>query len=303
MNRRRALPFLMSLALAACGTPRTADERPVVRIDGEVLTRGDFEAYLQLNLAGVEGSADLLDESENDLVRSRLLDAWIEERLILAEAVKRRLTISDDSLDPLLDNTDMEFQDDDRATRRDSLRKRLMIEMLQGQVLQDIVLPTVEEARAWLESRPEAGGTGKRVELRALKFDDPDRAKSVHLTLRRDNLTFDEVVLLSTEDETQAIPTVVDWDTLPPEVREATERLRAGWSSTPVEIGDGTYLFQVVRWIESAPEKRVERTREQMFRTARRAAWEAFVDGLRERATVVILEENLTFKHVSASAD
>jgi hypothetical protein len=290
----RVLSFFCLLTLLAplgCGPAPEGAERPVAQVNGATLTVAQLDAYLHANLA---------DEIEDDLVRSRLFDAWIDEQLILAEAIERRMTIPDESLDFLLNDPDYESGGDDLDVRRENLRDRLMSEMLQGQVLQDIVRPTVEHAEAWLEEHPDPpSGGGRSVELRSLRFDEADKAMAVHRSLRRDRMTFSEAVLQNTEDESQGMVTVVEFATLPPDVQAAIEGLKSGWSSKPVDIGGSTYLFQVVRWIEAVPGARIDAARDEIFAQERRAAWEAFVAGLRDAARITIYEENLPFEHAS----
>ena len=292
MKRAYAVLVLVATLLPlGCGSSPTGGEVPVARVNGVALTVAQFDAYLQANLA---------DEIEEDLVRSRLFDAWIDEHLILAEAHERRMTIPDESLDFLLNDPEYEAGEEDFDIRRERLRGRLMIEMLQGQVLQDIVLPTAEHAEAWIAEQDEApAGAGRSVELRSLRFDDADRAMAVHRSLRRDRMTYSEAVLQSTEDESQGVATVMDYASLPPEVQGAIEKLKAGWSSKPVDLGGSTYLFQVVRWIEAAPEARIDAAREEIFAHERRAAWEGFISELREAARIKIYHENLPFEHAS----
>ena len=129
MIRRVIMPLALAGSIA-CGLALEPYERPVVNIDGITLTRGELEAYLALNLAGAEefendsaGEAD-----QRDLVRSRLLDTWIDERLVLSEAAERRLTIDDEQLDEQLDDPSYESGAGDRRSRRAYLRNRLLIE-------------------------------------------------------------------------------------------------------------------------------------------------------------------------------
>jgi alkylation response protein AidB-like acyl-CoA dehydrogenase len=104
--------------------------------------------------------------------------------------------------------------------------------------------------------------------------------------------------LLNTEDESQGMPTVVDWSAFPPEVRQALGKLRRGWSSIPVELGGSTYLFQVIEWIEPDPDAQIEAARAEMISAARRAAWTEFVAGLRASADIRIVRKNLPFRYV-----
>lgn len=300
MIRRVIVPLALAGSIA-CGLALEPYERPVVNIDGITLTRGELEAYLALNLAGAEefendsaGEAD-----QRDLVRSRLLDTWIDERLVLSEAAERRLTIDDEQLDEQLDDPSYESGAGDRRSRRAYLRNRLLIELVQGEVLHDVALPSSKEAAAWLAANPGMLTAGRKVRLRSLRFDSAENAQRVHRNLRRDRLTFDEAVAQNTDDESQGAPTIVDWSTFPREVQQALEELRRGWSSVPVDLGGSTYLFQVVEWIEPDPDAQIETARAEIISAARRTAWEGFVAGLRANADIQVVRKNLPFHYIS----
>jgi len=302
---RRLIVTLALVGSLACNPALEPNDLPVVNIDGTTLTHGELEAYLAMNLAAVEelenGGED--EAGQGHLVRSRLLDTWIDERLVLLEAAERRLTIDDEQLDEQLDDPAYESGEGDRQSQRAYLRNRLLIELVQSQVLQDVAPPSSEETVAWLDQNSDAPMAGRKVRLRSLRFDSADDAQRVHRSLRRNRLTFNEAVLQNTDDESQGAPTIVDWSTFPPEVQQALEKLRRGWSSTPVDLGGSTYLFQVVEWIDPDPDAQIEAARAEMISAARRAAWNEFVIGLRSSADVRIVGKNLPFRYVSDESD
>ena len=304
MIRRLVVPLVLAGSIA-CGPALEPHERPVVNIDGITLTRGELEAYLAMNLAAAEELENdgAGEAGQGDLVRSRLLDTWIDERLVLSEAAERRLTIDDEQLDEQLDDPAYESGEGDRRSQRAYLRNRLLIELVQGQVLHDVALPSSEEAAAWLAENPGMVKAGRKVRLRSLRFDSAEDAQRVHRNLRRNLLTFNEAVVQNADDESQGAPTIVDWSTFPPEVQQALEKLRRGWSSVPVDLGGNTYLFQVVDWIESDPNAQIDVARAEIVSAARRAAWEEFVAGLRASADIQIDHKNLTFRYVSDESE
>ncbi len=299
MIHRIIVPLAL-IGSVACGPVLEPYERPVVNIDGTRLTHGELEAYLTMNLAAVEElENDSADEAGlGDLVRSRLLDTWIDERLVLSEAAVRRLTIDDEQLDEQLDDPAYESGEGDRRSQRAYLRNRLLIELVQGQVLHDVALPSSEETAAWFAGNSGMLMAGRKVRLRSIRFDSAEDAQRVHLNLRRNRLTFNEAVVQSTDDESQGAPTIVDWSTFPPEVQQALENLRRGWSSVPVDLGGSTYLFQIVEWIEPDPDAELQAARAEIISTTRRAAWEAFVAGLRASADIRVVRKNLPFRYI-----
>ena len=298
---RRLAASIVVVGSLACGPALEPADRPVLNIDGTRLTRGELDAYLAINLAAVEDPQDDGDEmaGQGELVRSRLLDTWIDEQLVVSQAAERGLTIDDEQLDEQLDDPAYESGEGDRASQRAYLRNRLLIELVQSQVLHDIASPSSEETVAWLDANPDFSISDRRVHLRSLRFDSAEDAQRVHRSLRGNRLTFNEAVLQNSDDESQGASTIVDWPTLPPEVRQALEKLRRGWSSVPVDLGGSTYLFQVVEWVEPDPDAQIEAARAEIISAARRAAWREFVSTLRASADIRIVHKNLPFRYVS----
>ncbi len=75
---------LVAALLSACEQPTTFDADVVVRIDGEEISYGGFEAYLQANVEGVETA------SEAELY-SALFDQFLDEQLLIRIAIERGL--------------------------------------------------------------------------------------------------------------------------------------------------------------------------------------------------------------------
>ena len=169
---RRFIVALALLASLACNPGLERHERPVVNIDGTKLTHGELEAYLTMNLAAVEESenGDAEEIEQGHLVRSRLLDTWIDERLVLFEAAERRLTIDDEQLDEQLDDPAYESGEGDRPSQRAYLRNRLLIELVQSQVLHDVAPPTSEETVAWLDENSDRPIAGRKVLNKILHY-------------------------------------------------------------------------------------------------------------------------------------
>ena len=73
-----------ALALASCRQPPAIGADVAVRIDGEEIHYGDFEAYLRQNLDGTDSSLD----SE---VQSQLFDQYLDAQLLIRLAIERGL--------------------------------------------------------------------------------------------------------------------------------------------------------------------------------------------------------------------
>ena len=91
---RRLIAALALAGSLACSPALEPNERAVVNIDGTNFSRGELEAYLAMNLVAEAPTKNDGEgkSAQGDLVRSRLLDTWIDEQLVLFEAVERQLS-------------------------------------------------------------------------------------------------------------------------------------------------------------------------------------------------------------------
>lgn len=291
----RSITILLLGALLWLGGCRNVpeSERVVVKIGDDDWSAAQLERYFELNLPAASDS--------DDQIKSRLLDRWIDERLVLREARARELRIADQDLDDMIEDPEYEGGDWERADQRRHLRERLMIELLQSLVLAELPEAGMQELQ---QNLPQGEPIGRReARIRALRFDDEETATKVHQQLRRNRLTFNEAVVhYAAEGDPDGV-TRVDFETLPPAVREAIGSLKAGWSSEPVEMAGSHFLFQLVEWIEGDGQQQLERLREQFETDRRRAEWEQFVAELREKSRPRIIKKRLPFRYVAETSD
>jgi hypothetical protein len=288
---KRLLPILLFALLTGCSDVPES-ERVVVKIGDEGWSVSQLTRYFQLNLPA-EGDSD-------DRVKSRLLDRWIDERLVLQEAGARELVIADQDLDDMIEDPEYEGGDWQRADQRRHLRERLLIELLQSLVLADHPAATVEELQENLSAEAVVGRREARI--RALRFDDGESAMKVHQLLRKNRLTFNEAVVQYASEGDPDGATSVDVESLPPEVREAIEPLKSGWSSSPVEMAGNHFLFQLVEWVEGDAQQQLERLRDEYETERRRAEWGRFVAELRQKGRPRIRKKNLPFRYVAENS-
>jgi hypothetical protein len=245
------------LAVVACQPdPRDPGAATVARIDGGVVTLGDFERYLQANL--VPG-----DEKPSTLVRSRLFDAFIEERALQAEAERVGTDVAT-----------LEAEAWRRAMERNPVRDA--------------------ELRAYLTEHRARLADRRRITLRSLPMGSMEEATGVRRRIERKETTFDEAG--------QGLPRTLIWQELPEGLRAALEGLRPGEVSVPVEMHGEVFLFRIEsRGGEDPPthEALEELARLELLERRRTEAHRVWIEEVLRRSRVEPETDNLPFRYVS----
>jgi parvulin-like peptidyl-prolyl isomerase len=289
-------------ALACIGTAcATGDPDTIVARVGDVaITRADVELHLSVNLIPVEENES--GTADQDRVKSRLFDALLDETILVIEAERQGLEVSDAEIDAgLAAVSDGEAADAGSAERQRRLaRKRLLVQALMEHVLAR--LPPANEADLRRQAARARGpeGSGKRVRLRALRFDSVERAAEAEAAIREGRMSFAEAVLTYETGLGQGVPAEVSWVALSPEIREALAGLGPAGVSRPVASNGEIYLFQVDAWLTASnADGGTSRRDQDGVRSKRsRLASDALLEALRRRTPVEVHERRLPFRYV-----
>jgi len=292
MGQRRAWTGLALVVAVGCEGRFGHGERDVVAWVGEEpIRQAELEAYLADNLLAVEegGSVGETDPA----VASRLLDALVDQKLLLLEAQRTGIEVTDVEIAVYVGETD-EGSGHVAPTAVDEARarQRLMIEKLQEHVLRSLPAPTAEEVSAWAAGEGARLLPGRPVELRALQLPAFDVARNVREEVRRGRLSFEEAIVAHEPSPGQTVSTRVSRDDLPPDVRQAIEGLETGGISEPVELHGRVYLFEILSWHQDPDAVAAE-----MRVLARQEAQGNLLRELRKRTEVRIRTSNLPFSY------
>jgi hypothetical protein len=283
--------------------PEDPGEAVVARLGDEPLTLAQFQAYLGTQLLDA-GLVDT-DPAGRDQVQSRLFDAFVEERLMLLEAERRGIVVEDQEVEAYLDFD--EFEEDSEPSEAEDpealARARLMVEKLRDAVMAGLPEPTEAKVAAYAEEHRERLRPERRLELRALAFDDEDRARKVYEEIRRRRMTFAEAVVLHESHPGEGLPLRVDWSNLSEELRAPLEDLKPGRVSEPLKFHGSYYLFKVESWLkepEELEQELLERARAELETLGRERAEQELIADLRQAYPVRIKLRGLPFRYVPA---
>jgi len=280
-------------ALAVCGcsggtTPGDEAEAVVVaRVGDHRVTRGEFDAYLSETLGSPQGAA-----AAEPAVKSRLLDQFLEEELLVTAAEKKGITVSEPEID--------------RAAReggrdRDRVRRALLERKFKQQVILNDVSVADEEARAYFESHIESFHRPARVVLRKVLLDSAAEARQVRDELAKDPGRFEDVASARSLSPDGGQPQAYEEDSLPESIRRAADQLGVGEISPVVEDPQGFFILQLEqRQPERAAnlEDAFDRIKLDLLREKSQARYREFVDALRRDVPVEVFQDKLPFRYV-----
>ena len=258
----------------------------------------ELELYLALNLlAGQEGD-------DADRVKSRLLDALLDEKALQGEAERRGIKVSSLEIAAYL-SSDLERRAGNpssfRARSEGLVRQRLIVQKLLDQLASEQPEPTDGEVLDRVRETRERNGSAKRVRLRVLGFESAEQATEAHDRIKSGRMTFAEAVQSYERDPGQGIPVELAWDGLEDAVKQALSDLEPGEVAVPVASHGETFLFQLEGWPgpgDALDPGALARAREDLSHERSRAAKEALVSRLHAAAPIELHTERLPFRYV-----
>ena len=301
MTTRRCLAAIAASLVAACACGRFAADpakRVVAEVGGEPITVAQLQAYLDTAQLQ-DPDAEPLAPRDLARVKSRLFDDFLESELLLQEARRRGLTVSDEELAGYL-GTDAP----PGAGARELARRDLTIQKLREAVVLEKVHVREAEIDAWLAQQTSAGEPVLQGTLRTLRLASYPEASRVRDEIVSKKLSFAEAELAYGADSLPDAPRDKDLDALPPHIAAAVKALKPGSVSAPLPFESSVLLFLLEQ--ADDPSESNARQRE----SARRAiALErsqsvaaALVLELREKTKIVRHTRELPFAYVAEDA-
>jgi len=295
-HRTRILFAALLLAALALGCSRGHAAPAAVTLNGEGIPYSDFESYLK---ASFGDEAPPRDDAET---LSRLLDQFIEERLLLQKAEQERMSIGDEQIDAFLSGLgggpDSEKKTDKGL--REQVRRDLLIQEFKDRVLLKDLKVDPEEIEAYFQQHPDEFRQSRVIVLRQILLEEADDAKRVGEELKADPARFALLAQRSSLSPDKGQPRPFQEDELPVEVREAVAALQPGQVSAQV-AGDGKFrFFQLVDRREAKSQSLEESRRRIEVLLMQRKAETALSQALQEArktAKVEVHRANLPFKY------
>ncbi|MEK6301567.1 MAG: peptidylprolyl isomerase [Acidobacteriota bacterium] len=251
MRSTRFVFVLLLLVLAVTAACRLAGDRSpaIALINGKEIHRSEFEQFLALKV-GEFTTADSADS-----LKSQMLDEFIRRRVVLDEAVRAGLTISEAEMNQATqDNPQMRSTAANSAVREE-LARDLLVEKCYQQVLLKEARVSPEEIQQYVDKNlarlTERGGFAVR-EIRVQSREEAERLRREVTDGKRD---FAAVARLHSDAPNAERGGLTRYDDgqLPDVLEKAIKPLGPGDVSQVVESGYGFHIFKLERRIQPHP--------------------------------------------------
>jgi len=291
---------LISAGVGCAASPGGGDaSAPAVRINNQEIPCADFEAYLRASFG------EDLPPVEDAETRSRLLDQFIEERLLLQLAEARKIQVGDDKVDGYLAELGAGTETGPGggpvdAVFREQIRRNLLVREFKDQVLLREVRVGPEEVEAYYRDHPEEFREARAVVLRQILVEEAGEAARILSILKEDPEQFQVLAERHSASPDRGQPRPYEEQQLPEAMRAVIFALSPGQVSDVVEDGGKYRIFQAVDRHEGKNQT-LEEVRSKIERMLlQRKAEEALSRALMEvkrGARITVHVENLPFTY------
>ncbi len=301
-----ALGLLSGLGLCAlAGCPEKAKPREepdiIATVNGEVISRADFEAELARELLAMETEPQATPEQVEPFKKA-LLQTVIERTLVLQAAKAANVTVTPEEVDRqvLRLSSDYPAEGFDDALARGQLsvtelKRKTTAQLTVEKFFQDQVYPRVavteDEVRRWFDEHGDELNSSDEVHCQQIVVKALDEIKRVQAQLRA-GAKFSDLARrysISADAKVGGDLGFFPRGVMPPQFDEVAFKLGVGQVSEVVTTEFGFHLFKV---LERRPAHKVElsevrgKVEERLLKDKRAAAQAEFLKGLVEKAQV-----------------
>ena len=307
---RSSLPraaALLLLVVAGCHRrpPEDPSAAPVAWVNGQVLTRAEFERELARSLELPDGSTAPTPDQLGALRRT-VLQAGLDRLLFVQEAAKRGVEIPPAEVEQRLQRMRADWPPEEfeallaqRHQTLDELRAELRAQLVQEKLFHELVYPRVavteEEIRAELDAHPELLQEPEQVHAAQIVVKELDQAKEIRAKLR-EGAKFADLARERSLSADAKDGGDLGWfprGVMPPQFDAVAFSLGTGQISDVVTTDYGFHIFKL---IERRPARKKDlasvraEVERQLLRAKQEQAQTDFVTQLRSKADIRINE-------------
>jgi parvulin-like peptidyl-prolyl isomerase len=292
-------------ALAACRGQEAppAAAHPVATVTGERIELGEFEKRLAEEAALAKGEAPL-KAAQYARLKEEVLGRLVEERIMFQRARELLITVGEAELDARIEEIRKDYANGSFNTLfgndaisypawKEALRRRMLLEKVVALDVNAKVQVTEAEAEIYYKANRKLYAADRRVRAAQIVVRDRDRAEAILKRLKAGE-EFDKVareVSIGPEAARGGDLGFFEQGVMPEAIDRMVFSLPVGKVSGVVQSPYGFHIFKVLGRQEGGGRRFAEAT-ERVIADLRKlkeaAAYERWLDGLKERASIVI---------------
>jgi peptidyl-prolyl cis-trans isomerase C len=303
-NRLRSAAQLLLIGMmtfaAACGG--SASRSPAIAVvNGREVSRAEFDRFLSLKLGEFNSS------ETPDSIRSQMLDEFIRRRVVMDEATRAGIEITDAEIDQAaLDNPQMRSRAASAEAREEMARDLLVQKYYRQVVLRDFRVSN-EEIQQYIEQNSSRLVDKAGFYVREIRVQSKDQADALRREITEGRHDFASVARLHSDAPNAQQGGLARYDEgqLPDVLERAIQPLRPGDMSAVIESNFGYHIFKLERRLEPRPpddrraqtgERRAALIEELVSRKNQQAV-DAAIERLTSAAQIQIKEAALGFAY------
>jgi parvulin-like peptidyl-prolyl isomerase len=305
----KLLTLLAACSVAMCAggrqeegsaPPAELSAATVATLGGEAVPYKSFQRYLSDN-AGEEDGAE-----QDDAIKSRLLDQFLEEQLLLRAAADLKISISEEEIDSYL--KEIGVTEGGAEATAPEVKEGFRVKVRQGLILQKLkdvaVLSKIQvtpgEVEDYIKKQPELARQSRTVVLRHILVDDRALADRLRQSLAADPSRFEALARENSVAPDRGQARTYSEDDLPVELRQPLFALEAGQISPVLENAQRYFIFKLERKVEPKEVDRDElrrRIRLRLFQEKGDQVLESYLTDLKAKTEIHINRAVLPFQY------
>ncbi len=286
-------------SLGCAAAPGAGPSAVAVRINGQGIRYSEFETYLKASFG------EELPPGDDAETRSRLLDQFIEERLLLQLAEGKKIQVGNDKVDAYLAGLGAGSEGAPGggpldAAFREQVRRNLEIQEYKDRVLLREVRVVPAEVEAYYRDHADEFREARAIVLRQILLEDAGEAKQVQARLKEAPDQFQVLAEQHSVSPDKGQPRSYEEEEIPESMRAVVFALEPGQVSDVVEEGGKYRIFLAVARHEGKNQGLEEARKRIELMLLQRKAEEALSRALSDAkagAQIKVLSDNLPFAY------
>lgn len=304
--RQGAVALLLVLLAAVPALADSVLDSIICVVNGQIITRYEYDTRLAPLYEHIRGrTLSAADEAQVEKVKKQILDQMIDDLLILHDAERYKVKVTDAELDQQIKEfmtkrnmTEAQFSENlvkQRMTRdefRRNMRRDIIKHRLIGGLVQAKVVVTDTEIENRYNERKAEYSKDSGVQLSIILLPTGMNVSDMKAEIESGKITFADAANKYSKGPGVGQGGdigVISWKDLAPDWNEALVGLKPGQITKPLKVQDFDALLQVTG-LKSGEETPLEAVRDEIYQSLQEGkyekAFQEYMDKLRQKAVI-----------------